>query len=171
MSKYFEDRERTFEFLNKFEKIVSKDDLSLALLRTAQVELNLANTDANGKCTDIESVKVSCFFIIIFASKLYIFFNLQKMLDETQEVLDKYGCITLVHPPFYKMTSRYMDYTCDFASYYNETLKYLACEEVDLSKSECETYAIKLIVAAILGENLYDFGVLVSEIGIFGANV
>jgi len=143
---FLKDKDGAIEFLKKFEKTLAKDDLSLALLKTGQVELILANVDNNGKCIDVSQVKT--------------------LLNETREAIDKFGYLTPVHPRYYKMTSRYMDYTCDFASYYHETLKYLSCEEAELlpkDGEESRTYAIKLIVAEILGEDLYDFGVLIAN--------
>ena len=70
----------------------------------------------------------------------------------------------ILPPQAVYLPGSYFD-SLDFAGYYNETLKYLGCEEAELltkSRDESKTYAAKLIVAAMLGENLYDFGILVS---------
>lgn len=63
---YFLDREAAFKFLNTFEKTVSKDALSLARLRTGQIELHLSNTDSEGKCQDLEKIKVCPNFVCIW---------------------------------------------------------------------------------------------------------
>lgn len=70
--------------------------------------------------------------------------------------------VTDVHAPFYKVSAQYLKEIGDYAGYYREALRYLGVEDINKLTFE-EKYSQALLVgfAALLGENVYNFGELV----------
>lgn len=62
----------------------------------------------------------------------------------------------------FQVSSIYLKEIGDYAGYYREALRYLGCEEPSkLTEAEKQMQAILLSFAALLGDNVYNFGELV----------
>ncbi|MFH4980854.1 hypothetical protein AB6A40_007563 [Gnathostoma spinigerum] len=141
---FAKDKESAYEFLGKIEKTVNRDKNAVIRVRTGLIELRLAHKDKADRCVDIQLVR--------------------KMIEEAQEKLDDLPGVTPVHAPFYKVSSVYLKEIGDYAGYYREALRYLGCEDqAKLSKSEKQMQAVLLGFAALLGENIYNFGELLAH--------
>lgn len=85
------------------------------------------------------------------------------MIETAQKALDELHGVTPVHATFYKVSSIYLREIGNYAAYYREALRYLGCENLEnLSANERHMQAMLLGFAALLGENVYNFGELVS---------
>ncbi|KAI6194200.1 26S proteasome non-ATPase regulatory subunit 13 [Aphelenchoides besseyi] len=136
--------EEAFEFINKIEKTVRRDKQALVRAYAAQIELHLNNKDPTGKCIDIN--------------------NIRNMIEVAQKLLDELTGVTPVHATFYKVSAVYLREIGNFAAYYREALRYLGCEDIQrLSKEEKHMQAMLLGFAALLGENIYNFGELLAH--------
>ncbi|CAJ0945614.1 unnamed protein product, partial [Mesorhabditis belari] len=138
------DKPEAFNFLEKIEKTVAKDKQATIRLHTAQIELRLNNKDQNECCLDIQKVR--------------------GMLESTQKEIDDLVGVTEVHAPFYKMSAVYLKEIGDFAGYYREALRYLGVEDANkLSFQDKHYQAVLIGFAALLGENIYNFGELLAH--------
>uniref|UniRef100_A0A915IS60 26S proteasome non-ATPase regulatory subunit 13 n=1 Tax=Romanomermis culicivorax TaxID=13658 RepID=A0A915IS60_ROMCU len=93
-----------------------------------------------------------------------LFLVVKVLLDEAQHKLNYLNGVTTVHGPFYKCNSMYLREIGDYAAYYRDALRYLGC--IDLSKltSEDKSFqAFCLGIAALLGEDIYNFGELLAH--------
>lgn len=64
---------------------------------------------------------------------------------------------------YFQVSAVYLKEIGNYAGYYREALRYLGCEDQSkLSQSEKQMQAVLLGFAALLGENIYNFGELVS---------
>lgn len=138
------DRAAAFDFLAKFEKTVAHSPEATVRLNAGQIELQLENKDKNGVVIDITNVRT--------------------MIENTQKKLDDLPGVTLVHAAFYKMSSVYLKEVGNYAAYYRESLRYLGCENLDsLSTPEKKELATLLGFAALLGQDVYNFGELLAH--------
>ncbi|VDM08517.1 unnamed protein product [Wuchereria bancrofti] len=141
---FVKNRDAAFAFLNKIERTISKDKQAVVRVRTGQIELRLMHKDCKDRCVDIQVVR--------------------KMIEETQVLLDELPGVTPVHGPFYKVSSIYLKEIGNYAGYYREALRYLGCEDqAKLSQSEKQLQAVLLGFAALLGDNVYNFGELLAH--------
>lgn len=86
----------------------------------------------------------------------------QAMIESTQKKLDDIVGVSSVHASFYKVSSVYLKEVGNYAAYYRESLRYLGCEDLDkLSTQEKKELATLLGFAALLGQDIYNFGELV----------
>ncbi|VDN83720.1 unnamed protein product [Brugia pahangi] len=137
-------RDAAFAFLNKIERTISKEKQAVVRVRTGQIELRLMHKDSKDRCVDIQVVR--------------------KMIEETQVLLDELPGVTPVHGPFYKVSSIYLKEIGNYAGYYREALRYLGCEDqAKLPQSEKQLQAVLLGFAALLGDNVYNFGELLAH--------
>lgn len=84
------------------------------------------------------------------------------MIESTQKEIDNLIGVTEVHAPFYKVSALYLKEVGDFAGYYREALRYLGVEDINkLTADEKYSQALLVGFAALLGENVYNFGELV----------
>uniref|UniRef100_A0A0R3RTP3 26S proteasome non-ATPase regulatory subunit 13 n=1 Tax=Elaeophora elaphi TaxID=1147741 RepID=A0A0R3RTP3_9BILA len=135
---FMKNRDAAFAFLNKIEKTISKDKQAVVRVRTGQIELRLMHKDSKDRCVDIQI--------------------------ETQVLLDELPGVTPVHGPFYKVSSVYLKEIGNYAGYYREALRYLGCEDqTKLPQSEKQLQAVLLGFAALLGDNVYNFGELLAH--------
>lgn len=138
------DPTEAFEFLQKIEKTVKRDKEAHVRVWAGQIELHLMNKDKNGSCIDIATTR--------------------DMIEAAQKELDELPGVTPVHATFYKVSALYLREVCNYASYYREALRYLGCEDLNkLTDEEKHMQAMLLSFAALLGENIYNFGELVSQ--------
>jgi len=141
---FAKDRSGAFEFFAKFDKIVANDPQATVRLLSGQIELRLNNKDANGSCIDIATTR--------------------EMIENTQKKLDNIVGVTTVHASFYKVSAIYLKEMGNYAAYYKESLKYLGCEDMSqLTVEEKKAQAILLGFAALLGQDIYNFGELLAH--------
>uniref|UniRef100_A0A914ZN95 26S proteasome non-ATPase regulatory subunit 13 n=2 Tax=Parascaris univalens TaxID=6257 RepID=A0A914ZN95_PARUN len=141
---FIKNKESAYEFLSKIEKTVSKDKQAVVRVWTGQIELRLLHKDKAERCVDIQLIR--------------------QMVEDTQAKLDDLPGVTPVHAPFYKVSAVYLKEIGNYAGYYREALRYLGCEDQSkLSQSEKQMQAVLLGFAALLGENIYNFGELLAH--------
>uniref|UniRef100_A0A1I8ARU7 26S proteasome non-ATPase regulatory subunit 13 n=1 Tax=Steinernema glaseri TaxID=37863 RepID=A0A1I8ARU7_9BILA len=126
------------DFLKARECHCGKDKAAMVRLHTAEIELKLL-----GRTSPSE---------------------VRKLLEQTHKELDDIGGVTPVHAPFFKVSALYMKETKNYAGYYREALRYLGCGTFDememMAKKE---QALLIGIAALLGEDIYNFGELLSH--------
>ncbi|KAE9552068.1 hypothetical protein FO519_004725 [Halicephalobus sp. NKZ332] len=138
------DRKDALEFLQKVKTNVKKDKQAAIRISSGIIELMLANKDSNGTVIDIAEAR--------------------QLIEETQKEVDELVGVTPVHAPFYKVSSVYLKEVGNHAGYYREALRYLGCEDAQrLSQQEQHDQAMLLGFAALLGENIYNFGELLAH--------
>ncbi|KAK4496934.1 hypothetical protein PRZ48_011383 [Zasmidium cellare] len=83
-------------------------------------------------------------------------------LDKCESVLDTFDSVeTEVHANFYWVSAIYYQSQHEFAKYYRTALLYLACVELsDLPEQDRQRIAYDLSIAALVSENIYNFGEL-----------
>ncbi|XP_057521235.1 26S proteasome non-ATPase regulatory subunit 13 homolog B-like [Amaranthus tricolor] len=88
-----------------------------------------------------------------------------KLLEDGKAILDSMTDIDpSVHASFYWVSSQYHKARQEFAAFYKNALLYLAYTSVDtLSDSFKLDLAFDLSLSALLGENIYNFGELLSH--------
>ncbi|XP_013414012.1 26S proteasome non-ATPase regulatory subunit 13 [Lingula anatina] len=88
----------------------------------------------------------------------------KKIIEEATGILDNFDGITTVHSRFYDLTSNYHKLMGNHAEYYREALRYLGCTTLDDVPENLKTErAFNLALAALLGENIYNFGELLAH--------
>jgi len=138
------DTKAAFGFLDAIEKTVKRDKQAQIRVWSGQIELHLMNKDKGGKCVDIASVR--------------------DMIENAQKALDELPGVVPVHATFYKVSAIYLREIGNYAAYYREALRYLGCEDINnLSADEKHMQAMLLGFAALLGENIYNFGELLAH--------
>lgn len=66
-----------------------------------------------------------------------------------------------MHARFYQLTSEFYKTTADYANYYLHALRYLGCTDVEaIPLEERREKCFTLALAALLGDNIYNFGEL-----------
>jgi 26S proteasome regulatory subunit N9 len=71
---------------------------------------------------------------------------------------------TAIHASFYRVSAEYFKSQADYVHYYKSALLFLACVNVDeMSVGERVERAYDLAMAALLGDNIYNFGELVRK--------
>ncbi|POY72842.1 hypothetical protein BMF94_4097 [Rhodotorula taiwanensis] len=83
--------------------------------------------------------------------------------DQCEKVLDQLDAVDLaVHASFYRVSGDYYKAKAEFADYYRNSLRYLACVDIekDLTEAERVERAHDLGIAALLGLSIYNFGEL-----------
>jgi 26S proteasome regulatory subunit N9 len=143
--KVFEtNKQGAFDFLKKIQTNVKKDKQANIRVTSGLIELHLNNKDDQGSCVDIAEIR--------------------SMIEETQKEVDELVGVTPVHAPFYKVSATYLKEVGDHAGYYREALRYLGCEDAQkLTKQEKHVQAMLLGFAALLGEDIYNFGELLAH--------
>ncbi|VDL73887.1 unnamed protein product, partial [Nippostrongylus brasiliensis] len=141
---FAQNKEAAYEFLAKIEKTVSKDKVALARIHAGQIELRLNHKDGNDRLVDIKKVR--------------------ELIELTQKEIDSFVGVTEAHAPFYKVSAMYLKEVGDFAGYYREALRYLGVEDTSkMSAEEKHVQAVLIGFAALLGENVYNFGELLAH--------
>jgi len=138
------DKTPAYDFLKKIEKIVAADKKSTVRVWTGLLELKLNDKDEADRCKDIVEIR--------------------KTIEATQTKLDELSGVTPVHAPFFKVSSIYLKEIGNYASYYREALRYLGCEDLNnIPLAEKTMQAVLLGFAALLGEDVYNFGELLAH--------
>ena len=93
----------------------------------------------------------------------------KKTLDECESLLATQDTVEpVVNAGYYGVAGDYHKVKADYGPYYKNALLYLACVDVDseLTEEDRKARAHDLCIAALLGENIYNFGELVSAAGV-----
>ncbi|CAJ0608285.1 unnamed protein product [Cylicocyclus nassatus] len=139
-----QNKENAYEFLAKIEKTVNKDKVALARIHAGQIDLRLNHKDAGDRLVDIKKVR--------------------DMIETTQKEIESFVGVTDAHAPFYKVSAMYLKEVGDFAGYYREALRYLGVEDINkMTPEERHVQAVLIGFAALLGENVYNFGELLAH--------
>lgn len=90
--------------------------------------------------------------------------GVKKLIEETEHMVDALGAVTEVHARFYQLTSEFYKISADYANYYLHALRYLGCTDVEqIPIEERREKCFTLALAALLGDNVYNFGELLSH--------
>jgi 26S proteasome regulatory subunit N9 len=86
----------------------------------------------------------------------------REQLDEAQKTIDKFDFVeNIVHASFYRVNADYYSSKGDYTSYYRNSLLYLACiSDSDLSSEQQQHRAYNLSIAALVSDEIYNFGEL-----------
>jgi 26S proteasome regulatory subunit N9 len=86
------------------------------------------------------------------------------ILEEVEEMLNAMDGISTVHGRFYLLQSELHKQLKETSAYYRSALKYLGCTPLEsLTLEERRGHAENLTTAAIIGENVYNFGELLAH--------
>lgn len=85
----------------------------------------------------------------------------KKIVEQTSDELNNLDGVTTVHGRFYDLASNYYRIIGNHSEYYKNALRYLGCRDFEsLSATERKDRAFYLGLAAILGDDIYNFGEL-----------
>ncbi|KAF2018332.1 hypothetical protein BU24DRAFT_440925 [Aaosphaeria arxii CBS 175.79] len=86
----------------------------------------------------------------------------RKKLDESEQILEGFDSVeSIVHAAFYRANAEYYKVNHEFASYYKNALRFLACIDLDdLDLRERQSRAYDLSIAALVSDSIYNFGEL-----------
>lgn len=89
----------------------------------------------------------------------------KQIIESTDQLIDTEMGITTVHARFYQLASDYYQKVGDHAEYYRNALRYLGCcssEGIEIHEDDeiLAQRAFTLSLAAILGQDVYNFGEL-----------
>ncbi|CAN6240733.1 unnamed protein product [Urochloa humidicola] len=89
----------------------------------------------------------------------------KKLLEEGKTTLDSMVDVDpSVHGAYYLVCSQYHKAHQDYSEFYKSSLLYLACTKMEaLSEPFKQSLAFDLSLAALLGENIYNFGELLAH--------
>lgn len=87
--------------------------------------------------------------------------GIKKIIEETEQMVEGLGAVTEVHARFYLLTSDFYKISADYANYYLHALRYLGCMDIEkIPIEERREKCFTLALAALLGDNVYNFGEL-----------
>lgn len=87
----------------------------------------------------------------------------KEAMDKCAKILDSFNTVERgVHASFYRVSGDYHKTKAEYASYYKNSLLYLACVDldVDLTEEDRIQRARDLALSALLGDTIYNFGEL-----------
>jgi len=86
------------------------------------------------------------------------------VIEEVEEILAAVDGVSSVHGRFYLLQSELFKKINDTAGYYKSALKFLGCTDLStLSAEEQRIHARNLILAALTGEGIFNFGELLAH--------
>lgn len=137
ISRQIKDTKEALEFLEKVREKVKTSDEAVVLCSTAIGNLHLQSNN-------MEATKA--------------------ILRDTQTTLDSLDGITTVHGRFYELSSEYHKLMGNHADYYRDALRFLGCIDLSgMSSAEQAQRAFSIGLAAILGQEIYNFGELLAH--------
>lgn len=87
--------------------------------------------------------------------------NAKTLLDAASNNLEKYESVDLINAAYYSVWSEYYKKKADFTAFYRNALLYLACINLeDIPEARKQQLAYELGIAALLGDQIYNFGEL-----------
>lgn len=130
------------EFLSKFKPKAAKNDQANLLLLSSLAALTLESAEP----ADTKHVKA------------------KELLQAAQAILDRLETVTPVHRAYYSASARLYKQQGNFDLYYAEALRYLGCTDLaTVPLAEQQTWAFDISIAALLGDNVFNFGELLSN--------
>jgi len=88
----------------------------------------------------------------------------KKIIKEAEGLLDTLDGVTTVHGRFYDLSSSYSKVTGSFNDYYRDALRLLGCMDIkQFPEQELKERAFNLSLAALLGNEIYNFGELLAH--------
>lgn len=86
------------------------------------------------------------------------------IIEETEALLDQYDGVSPVHSHFFLLASDLSKIQGKHAVFYRSSLRYLGCTDVSaLPKEKQAEHAFFLSLAALLGDNIFNFGELLAH--------
>lgn len=90
--------------------------------------------------------------------------DVKKVLEETEPLVEALPGVTEVHGRYYQLCSDYHQLMGDHQGYYRDALRFLGCTPLaSIPDKERRQRAFALCLAALLGENVYNFGELLAH--------
>jgi len=96
--------------------------------------------------------------------------KVRTIVNELTPELEKEDGVNAVHSRFYEMAAHYYSKQSNHALFYRNTLRYLGCREVEDNQEVNNTFdnsfepvGFKLCLAALLADNVYNFGELLQH--------
>jgi len=105
----------------------------------------------------------------ILQGKIYLWqkgdvIKTKSILDECEEHLNEIEGVVQVHKEYYFLASEYYKREGDHANFYQASLRYLGVSELDDRDKDTNcSIAVHLSLAALLGQNVFNFGELLSH--------
>lgn len=88
----------------------------------------------------------------------------KKLIKDAQALLDTLDGVTSVHGRFYDLSSSYSKVIGSYNDYYRDALRFLGCMDISqISETELQQRAFNLSLAALLGNEVYNFGELLAH--------
>jgi len=88
----------------------------------------------------------------------------KKVIKEAQSLLDTLDGVSTVHGRFYELSSNYSKVIGSFNEYYRDALRLLGCMDISqMQEKDLQQRAFNLSLAALLGNEIYNFGELLSH--------
>ncbi|KAK9469836.1 hypothetical protein V1512DRAFT_257125 [Lipomyces arxii] len=133
----FEDKKEALEFMSavatKVDTPETKDAFVYAKIECARVKLQLGDVD-----------------------------YARSVMDDATVLLDQFDTVdSVINAAFYSVNADYFKAKADFAAYYRNSLRFLACINISsLPIASQRERAYDLSIAALLGDTIYNFGEL-----------
>jgi len=90
--------------------------------------------------------------------------EVKKLLKEAETLLNTLDGVTTVHGRFYDLSSNYCKVIGSYNEYYRDALRFLGCMDItELPRAELQQRAFNLSLAALLGNEVYNFGELLAH--------
>lgn len=168
------DSKASIDFWEKLsEKIKSHNEeaCALAMVQVANVYLHGLKDEGKTKVLLPFALRLILFrhntkphydhFIFIYD---FIFLLTKQLIEEIGELVHGFEFVGKVHQEFYLLSSEFAKVQGDYANYYASTLRYLGCLDISTQSPEVNTaLALHLSLAALLGNNVFNFGELLAH--------
>jgi len=90
--------------------------------------------------------------------------EVKKLIKEAETLLNSLDGVTTVHGRFYDLSSNYCKVIGSYNEYYRDALRFLGCMDItQLPEAELQQRAFNLSLAALLGNEVYNFGELLAH--------
>jgi len=90
--------------------------------------------------------------------------EVKKLIKEAETLLNSLDGVTTVHGRFYDLSSNYCKVIGSYNEYYRDALRFLGCMDISqLPEAELQQRAFNLSLAALLGNEVYNFGELLAH--------
>eukprot|EP00731_Ephydatia_muelleri_P024268 Em0016g539a len=90
--------------------------------------------------------------------------EVKQIMEEVNGLLETVDGVTAVHARYYDLCSSFHKVKADHGAYYRDALRYLGCVDVNSMSDEQQVErALSLSLAALLGDDVYNFGELLAH--------
>lgn len=141
VSKNMGSMEDAIALLDSLNEKVSSDKLAARLIKITKAQIILENK------SDEESLR-----------------TVRTVVKELGPEIEREDGVSAVHSRFFEMAALYYSKLCNHEQFYRNTLRYLGCRD-DISEygPEFSDCGFKLCLAALLADNVYNFGELLQH--------